>query len=58
MEKDMIILPPDATTKEAVDLLAESRSSYILVTEHNFLMGLISESDIVQVAKMMGVFNN
>ena len=54
----MILLSPDATTADAVELLAETRASYILVTENKFLMGLISESDIVQVAKMMEVFKN
>lgn len=58
METNMILLSPDATTADAVELLAETRASYILVTENKFLMGLISESDIVQVAKMMEVFKN
>ncbi|MBT8327817.1 MAG: CBS domain-containing protein [Bacteroidia bacterium] len=56
MTTDYLTISPNATTEEVVNLMAENRSSCVLVTEGNHLAGLISESDVVQVAKLVNIF--
>ena len=53
---DYLTISPNATTAEVVNLLAKTRASCVLVTEGEHLAGLISESDVVQVAKMTNIF--
>ncbi len=56
MEKEFITVPPEATTAEVVALLGKTRASCALVVDGKYLVGLVSESDIVQVARMTKIF--
>ena len=56
MNTEYLTISPNATTAEVVNLMAETRASCVLVTEGKHLAGLISESDVVQVAKLTKIF--
>ena len=57
MTRDYVELGPDASTKEIINTLANTRACCILITEDKKLMGLVSESDIIQVAKHTGIYD-
>ncbi|MFY0643332.1 MAG: CBS domain-containing protein [Bacteroidia bacterium] len=56
MQTDFVSIPADTSTEEAVSLLAKTRACCLLVTQEKALTGIITESDIVQVANMTKAF--
>jgi predicted transcriptional regulator len=56
MHKDFVQVPSGMKTEDAVDLLAETRAGCLLVVDNLHIEGIVSESDIVQVANMTKVF--
>jgi CBS domain-containing protein/gamma-glutamylcysteine synthetase len=56
MQSNTICVEPDCSTSEAIELMAKERLECLPVVSENRLVGLITESDIVQVAKMTGRF--
>ncbi len=57
MTTEFITIPPYASTQEVVDLLGETRASCALVVDGKHIAGVVSESDVVQVARMTKIFN-
>ncbi len=45
------------TTAEAVDIMARERTGILMVTKEKKLLGVVTESDIIQVAKMTKRFH-
>jgi CBS-domain-containing membrane protein len=58
MLKDFVTISPDASAGEVVNLLAKTRESCLLVVDGKLIAGLVSESDLVQVAHMTNIFNS
>jgi CBS domain-containing protein len=56
MQTEFISIPSSTSTEEAVSLLAQTRACCLLVTEDKHLSGIVTESDIVQVANITKVF--
>jgi predicted transcriptional regulator len=56
MKKDFVCVNENTTTEEAVSLLAETRACCLLVTQDKAISGIITESDIIQIANMTKVF--
>lgn len=56
MSTDFLTVSPYATTAEVIDLMAEERASCLFVMDGKHIAGLVSESDIVQVAKLTKIF--
>lgn len=47
----------NATTQEIVDQMAQTRSTCILIVDDKYLVGLITDHDIVQVARYTKIFD-
>lgn len=47
---------PEMSTADAVDIMARERTGVLMVTRNKKLLGIVTESDIIQVAKMTGRF--
>ncbi|MGB1038725.1 MAG: CBS domain-containing protein [Bacteroidia bacterium] len=56
MSTRFLSITPDMETSELIEKMAETRADCALVVENQFLLGLVSDSDIVQVAKWTGIF--
>ena len=56
MSANYIQVQSNMSTEDAIDLLAETRAGCLLVVEEKHIEGIVSESDIVQVANMTKVF--
>lgn len=44
----LIQAPPDISIKQAIDMMRENKSAYIVVAEHNRVVGMFTESDVVR----------
>lgn len=56
MLKDPVCIPPETSTEEAVSLLASTRACCLLVKDGDSVAGIVTESDIIQVANMVKIF--
>lgn len=56
METELLTVDSHASTQEAVNLMGERRVGCLPVVSEGKLVGLVEESDIVQVAKMTNAF--
>ena len=56
MGTDYETVEPQCSAAEAVNIMAEKRVGCLLVVSEGKLLGIITESDILQVAKMTGRF--
>ncbi len=56
MNTEFVSIPDSTSTEEAVSLLAKTRACCLLVTHDKELSGIVTESDIVQVANMTQAF--
>lgn len=56
MNRNFVQIARNASTRELVDLFAETRAHCILVTEGKFITGLVEEGDIIQVAHRTQIF--
>jgi CBS domain-containing protein len=56
MTTEFETVEPECSTAEAVNIMAEKRVGCLLVVSEKKLLGIVTEGDILQVAKMTGRF--
>ncbi len=56
MDTNFFSVSPSTSTSELVALLAETKASCVLVTEGNFLVGIVGEGDVIRAAHSAKIF--
>ena len=57
MREDFISVESSCSTAEAVDLMATERTGVLMVVKDAKLLGIVTESDLIQVSKMTKRFH-